>query len=64
MSKSQTIHFKLEPREKEKIVEAVILTERSMSNYCTFVLLKVSEMIKYGGVLEFEKAMKSNGINN
>ena len=61
MSKTQNIHFKIEPIDKAKIVEAAGLTERSLSNYCTFVLLKISEVIKYGGAVELEKLIKQNG---
>ena len=64
MSKTQEIHFKIEPTIKAKLVEAAALSGRSLSSYCTYYLLAVSELIKFGGTLEAERIIKGNGINN
>ena len=56
-----TIHFKIDPEDKQKIVDAADKTDRSLSNYCKFVLINVAEITKYGGGFALEKALKING---
>ncbi len=56
-----TIHFKIKQELKDKIVDAAELSERSLSNFCIFSLVKCAEITKFGGSLELEKALKQNG---